>query len=191
MTGRTHDLAAATALVAVITYYPLPPLTLATAVTVFAANMIGGITPDIDQPTAPLWHQIPAGSLFGHIISPLLGHHRMISHSLLGLALFAWLSKLLLTYMHTFLLVNVDLVWWSFIIGYVSHLLMDTMTKEGVPWLFPIPVRFGIPPFKLLRVTTGGLVEKFIVFPSLLIATVYLIYLHYPLFWSLITNLKK
>ena len=70
------------------------------------------------------------------------------------------------------------IVWWAFMIGFVSHLVMDTFTREGVPWLLPIPMKFGIPPMKMFRVVTGGFVERFIVFPALIILTIY-IYLKY------------
>jgi hypothetical protein len=65
---------------------------------------------------------------------------------------------------------------------------MDTITKEGVPWLFPIPVRMGLPPFKLLRVTTGSFVETLGVFPGLLLVNGYLIYMHYGKFLEFITR---
>lgn len=188
MTGRTHDLAAFTTLTALIAYEPLVKISLATGVTVFAASMIGGVTPDIDQPTADLWKKIPAGSLFGHIVSPLLGHHRMISHSLVGFGLAGWGLRYLLAYIHTFLLVDMGVVWWAFMLGYASHLVMDSFTKEGVPWFFPIPLRLGFPPVKALRITTGGLFENFIVFPVLLAMNGYIIYLHYVKFVMFITR---
>ena len=53
-------------------------------------------------------------------------------------------------------------------IGVASHLLMDSLTKEGVPWLLPIPVKFGFPPLRRLRITTGKWVEHFIVLPLLI-----------------------
>ncbi len=191
MTGRTHDLAAVTALTAALVYFPPSPVTLATAVTAIAANLLGAVAPDIDQPTSSLWLKIPAGSLFGHIISPLLDHHRKLSHSLLGLALFGFLAKYLLTYIHTFLLVDIRLVWWAFMLGFASHLVMDTLTKEGVPWFFPIPVRLGFPPLKALRVTTGGEVENLLVFTLLLLITAYLVYSHYLFLWTFFTHLQK
>lgn len=52
MTGRTHDLAAFTALTIAIATTPIPHMSLATAIVAFSANMIGGLAPDIDQPTA-------------------------------------------------------------------------------------------------------------------------------------------
>jgi inner membrane protein len=188
MTGRTHDLAAFTTLTAALAYEPLMKMSLATAIVVVAANMIGGVTPDIDQPTAGIWKKIPAGSIFGRIVNPLLGHHRMISHSLAGMALAGWGLKYLLAYIHTFLLVDMTIVWWAFMLGYGSHLIMDSLTKEGVPWFFPIPVRLGFSPVKAFRVTTGSLVETLIVFPSLLLLNGYLIYMNYSKFITFVTH---
>ena len=64
-------------------------------------------------------------------------------------------------------------------IGFASHLIMDTFTHEGVPWLLPVPVKFGIPPFRFLRIPTGGFMERFVIFPGLAIFNVYLYYSHY------------
>lgn len=179
MTGRTHDLAAFTALSYIVLSNPLPQISLGTALLAFSANMIGGLAPDIDQPTADLWHKLPGGGLYSRLFTPFLGGHRYISHSILGILLFGFLAKELLRLASPVVLVNMDIVWASFMIGFVSHLIMDTFTREGVPWLFPIPIRFGIPPFAFLRIRTAGLVEKSFVFPGLLIANGYIFYKNY------------
>lgn len=189
MVGRTHDLAAFTALTLVIASQPIPQMSLATAIVSVAGNLLGGLTPDLDEPTSKLWNDIPAGSIIGRIIHPLLGSHRMISHSLFGMFLVGWLFKLLLTKISTVLLVDMNFVWWAFMIGYLSHLVADTITKEGVPWLFPIPIRFGIPPFKALRITTGAFIEKGIIFPGLLILEGYLFYTNYAKFLEFFRHL--
>ena len=62
MTGRTHDLAALTTLTFVVATQPLSPISLATFFTAIAANMIGGVAPDIDQPTGVLWRKRSRGS---------------------------------------------------------------------------------------------------------------------------------
>jgi len=180
MTSRTHDLAAITALGIVVVTNPLPKITLATALVCILANQIGGIAPDIDQPTAPFWRNLPVGGFFGRIIDKMLGGHRFITHSLLGVALFAGLSAALLKILHPIMPhVDIHLVWLSFLIGMLSHLIMDTFTKEGVPWLLPIPYKFGFPPLKNLRVTTGKHVEGWIVFPGLLLFDIWLCTSHY------------
>lgn len=180
MTARTHDLAAITALGIVALAVPLQPLTLSTALVAVLANQIGGIVPDIDQPTAPLWRNLPEGHVFGKAFGHLLGGHRFLSHSILGAALFGVLARLLLNFLHPIMPhVDTSLVWYAFLIGIASHLIMDTLTKEGVPWLLPIPVKFGFPPLKSLRVTTGKFAETLFVFPALLAIDIWLTASHY------------
>lgn len=192
MTGRTHDLAAFTALAIVITYYPtpLPHISLATGLVAFSANMIGGLAPDLDQPTADLWHKLPAGGLYSRVITPLFGGHRYISHSLLGIALFGIGLHYLLDLAHTVLLVDMTIVWWTFMIGFVSHLIMDTFTREGVPWLFPIPIKFGVPPLARLRIKTSGLFEKTLVFPGLILINAFIFYNNYGKFLAIFHKLN-
>jgi inner membrane protein len=180
MTGRTHDLAAITALGAVLIIYPIPNVTLATALVAILANQIGGLTPDVDQPTAPFWRNLPIGSLFGRFTDKLLGGHRFLTHSIIGAGAICWLVHWLLVFLHPIMpKVDITLVWYAFVVGIVSHLIMDTFTKEGVPWLLPIPVKFGLPPVKSLRVTTGHFVENLIIFPGLLALDAFLISRHY------------
>jgi inner membrane protein len=180
MTARTHDLAAVTALGIVVLAQPIRTVTLATAIVVVFANLIGGITPDIDQPTAPLWRNLPVGHFFGRIFDKLLGGHRFLTHSILGLALFGFLVHWLLVFLQPIMKnVNIGLVWWAFMIGMLSHLIMDTLTKEGVPWLLPIPIKFGLPPIKKFRVRTGHWAETLVVFPLLLVLNGFLYYYNY------------
>jgi inner membrane protein len=180
MTGRTHDMAAFTALTALVVTQALPHATLATGIAVVIANLVGGITPDIDQPTAPLWRNLPIGKYIGTTFDRFLGGHRFLSHSILGAFLFGYIFHYILQVLTpSFPHLNMQIIWYAFMIGFASHLIMDTITTEGVPWLLPIPIKFGIPPIKALRIKTGGLIEKFIVFPGLLLVTIYLIYLHY------------
>lgn len=183
MKARTHDLAAATSLLGVMVAVPnLPTITMGTAILAVLANQIGGILPDIDQPTAPFWRNLPIGGVIGKIFDKLLGGHRFLTHSLLGLALVAFLSHWLLVFLQPIMpSVSIFIVWLSLMIGMVSHLVMDSFTKEGVPWLLPIPVKFGFPPVKNLRITTGKWVETLIVIPALLIIVGALIMTHYSL----------
>lgn len=182
MTGRTHDLAAFTALTYTLAVSPIPKMTLATALIAFGINMVGGLAPDIDQPTAKLYHDFRGGGIAAKLITPLLGGHRYISHSLIGLFIFGFAAKEILSLSSSFLIVDQTVVWWSFIIGYISHLMMDLFTEEGIPIFFPIPIRFGIPPLHFLRIKTGGLIEKSFVFPILLIANAYIFYTYHQKF---------
>src|SRR3954462_8297019 len=122
MTGRTHDLAAITALGVVVLTVPEYTVTLATAIIAVFANLIGGIAPDIDQPTAPFWRNLPIGGFIGRIFYKMLGGHRFLTHSLLGVALFGFLAHLLLGVLHP-LMPHIDMrfVLIAFLIGMLSH----------------------------------------------------------------------
>lgn len=170
MLARTHDLAAITALGVVVILSPERTITLSTAIAAVFANLIGGITPDIDQPTAPFWRNLPIGGIIGRMFDKLLGGHRFLTHSLLGLAMIGFAAHWLLLFLHPILgAINIGFVWWAYMIGMLSHLIMDSFTKEGVPWLLPIPIKFGIPPLKALRITTGKAMETLMVFPGILL----------------------
>lgn len=190
MTGRTHDLAAFATLSYAITLMPDHSISLATAITALGANFIGGLTPDIDQPTADLWQRIPAGTVFSRIVSPFLGGHRTISHSLFGMALIGGLVGYILTLTSTVVLVDMWIVWLAFMIGYASHLVADSVTKEGVPLLFPLPINVGFPPFESWRMKSGGFFEKSVVFPSLLVITTFIYIYHYQEILIFIRNLQ-
>lgn len=189
MTGRTHDLAAFTALNAVFLITASPPdISFATLAASFGANMIGGLLPDIDDASSDVWDKVRGGSFLGKLIKPLVGQHRMLSHSILGMLIIGFLSEVFLNWLGKVVLVNMDIVWWSLMIGYVSHLITDSFTKQGVPWLFPIPLRLGFPPFEFMRMKTGGILEKSLVFPGLILLNAYLVYANYEKY---ITFLKR
>jgi len=191
MTGRTHDLAGFTALTLVAVTQPLQEISLPTLLVAISANFVGALAPDIDQSTATLWHRFRGGSVVGRLITPLLGGHRYISHSILGIFLFGAVTGKILELMNTFLLVDMQIVWWAFMIGFLSHLLMDTLTRDGVPWLFPIPINFGVPPLRFLRMKTGGLLEKSFIFPGLLMVNIYFIYTNYAKFLDFFKHYLK
>lgn len=190
MTARTHDLAAITALAVVILQQPARFVSVSTAILVVVANQLGGIAPDIDQPTAPLWRNLPAGKYLGKIIDKMLGGHRFLTHSLIGVGLLGLLFHMLLVLL-TPIMPSVDTgyVWWGFMIGVLSHLVLDTFTKEGVPWLLPIPIKFGLPPIKRLRITTGELLEK-VLFVLLCLFNIWYAQAHYAQMVSIIRRIN-
>lgn len=179
MTGRTHDLVAFTALSAIVATQPIGHMTLATAFVAFTANMLGGLAPDLDQSTGALWKKVRFGAILGKLLYPIFGGHRHISHSILGIVFFGVASKLVLILISNVLIVDIEIVWWAFMIGVVSHLVSDSFTHSGVPWLFPLPIKFGIPPIKSLRFHTGSFIEKGIVFPGLILVNLWIFYTYH------------
>ncbi|HMI09278.1 MAG TPA: metal-dependent hydrolase [Candidatus Saccharimonadales bacterium] len=174
MKARTHDLAAITAFGVMVLSQPSKTMSLATVLVAVLANQLGGIAPDIDQPVAPFWRNLPIGGFFGRVIGKMMGGHRFITHSILGLVLFGFGVRALLAFLHPIMPnIDADFVWWAFMIGMLSHLVMDTITKEGVPWLLPLPIKFGFPPIKAMRVTTGKLGEGIVFVVILLFDILY------------------
>lgn len=180
-------MAAVTLLLAAVIVMKPETMTVATALAALLASQLGGIAPDIDQPTAPFWRNIAVGRYLGKIFGVLVGGHRFLCHSLLGVALFGVLSSLLLDFIEPLMPhIDTSFVWFAFMVGVVSHLIMDTLTKEGVPWLLPIPYKFGFPPVRAWRITTGKKVETLILFPLLVSATIWLCARHYNTLTALV-----
>jgi len=174
MTGRTHDLAAFTGLS--IAFALLAPVSMsaATLVTAFIANMIGGLLPDIDERSGSIWRKVRGGSFVSPFVVPLFGGHRNVSHSLIGFVGVAVLLHFFLQYLHTILLVDMTIIWWAFMIGYTSHLFTDMLTKDGIPFFFPLSIDIGFPPIRALRIKTGGIIETLLVFPGLILLNGYI-----------------
>ncbi len=143
---------------------------------------LGGLLPDIDEPRSLIGHspQILArgatrrsrrGSfgrvlflVFGELLTgavqalatairELVGHRGMTHWALAAVALATPLAALWGPHAGLY-----------FLVGYLSHLALDMMTRGGVPVLGPLSRRrlHLLPPF--LRVRTGGPVDRFLQF---------------------------
>jgi inner membrane protein len=187
MTGKTHDVAALAALLGVLAWLPsLPAMTPATAVVAFAANFVGGLFPDIDQPTSDFWDNFRLGPYVAKIVCPALGGHRHISHSLIGYGLTGILSQLILGAVSSIVLLDMSPIWWSFMIGVTAHLLTDLPTKAGLPLLWPLRWKFGIPPWRFLRIESDSFLENWLVFPGFVFLCLWFLYTydqHYLSLW--------
>ncbi|PID32056.1 hypothetical protein CR970_02600 [Candidatus Saccharibacteria bacterium] len=189
MTARTHDVAALTLLILYVLAVPQQEHTVGTVLAALLANQLGGIAPDIDQPTAPLWRNLPVGRYLGKVFGALVGGHRFLCHSLVGVALFGLGAMLLLQAMQPAMPhINIQFVWVAFVLGVLSHLIMDSLTKEGVPWLLPIPIKFGFPPVRKWRVTTGKWRENMLILPGLIAFTSWLCASQYNTIVAIIQN---
>lgn len=154
----------------------------------FAA--LGALAPDIDNARSTI------GKRAGFISKGIqhLAGHRTLFHSLLGLALvgmFIWLAQYALglelyrlglhrtgEYLGAGVGPGLNLVsdrgvaFVALMVGYVLHLVADSLTIGGVPWLYPNPVRLGFPPDRSMRFRSGSRMEPVVViFVCLLVAT--------------------
>ncbi len=123
------------------------------------AMLIAGtaaLLPDLDSPDSYIGSRVP---IVPTALSVTFGHRGAL-HSLLAGA--AWMF--LLTMGVKALGVNYnDLILKTFLAGYCSHLILDMANPKGVPLLWPLKIKVGIP-----LIHTGGVVDKFVVFPALL-----------------------
>lgn len=166
MTARTHDAIAFASLVTIATFYPPSSLNLPTVFISIVGNIVGALIPDIDQASNRLWDLLPAGNFLGRVLKRLFLKHRSLTHSILGVYLLYRILDWFLPKILNSGYVDINIIFASIMIGYISHLLADSLTKEGLPLLFPFGIRFGFPPFSALRITTGKWIENFIILPG-------------------------
>ena len=131
--------------------------------------LFGALLPDIDHPNSILGRR--CGS-----ISRTLHHwcgHRSITHSIFGvlillgfcigigsLALALGGSQGIVFSASSQAMLRLGL--YSLLFGYALHLLADSLTKEGIPLLWPSKKRYGLIPLASLRFRVGTWVEHLI-----------------------------
>ena len=190
MTARTHDLFAFASLLTVIVVFPPAAVTLPTLMTSVVGNVVGALAPDMDQASNRLWDLLPGGNWVGKVFRNLFIGHRTISHSLLGAFLFYKLLEFGLPRIFNPTTVDVSILMASMMIGFISHLVADGLTKEGIPLFFPLPLKIGFPPIKFMRVTTGSFVENWIVLPAVVGYILWVVQQNQGVFLTLFRNIK-
>ena len=87
---------------------------------------VAALLPDVDHPRAPI------GMMFYPLSKLISKHfsHRTITHSLIAI-LVVWTSTALAR-----ILTGIDLVFWV-VGGYISHIVLDMMTVQGVALFYP------------------------------------------------------
>jgi inner membrane protein len=185
MTSRTHDMVAFGSLLTVAVLFPPSALTVVTTITSLIGSVVGSLIPDMDQATNRLWDLLPAGNVVGKILKHLMIGHRTISHSILGIYILYMLLSAVFPMIFNPKYIDIQILTISVMIGFVSHICADMLTKEGVPLLFPFPWQIGIPPVKALRITTGKFIENVIIYPGVLIYIMWLIVTYRNTFVSL------
>jgi inner membrane protein len=131
-----------------------------------AAAAIGSLLPDIDHPSSTLSNLSPLTKT-SSVVMNCVTHHRGATHSLAALGIITYLAATFGTQIGYYYAAM------AFAFGYLLHLAADSLTHAGIPWLWPlVPKSMGFP---LLRVTTGGITEAFLVL-AVLLGTGYVIW---------------
>jgi inner membrane protein len=175
MTARTHDLIAFASLLTVAVFFPPGNMNVLTLVGAVLATDMGALIPDMDGGGNRLWHLLPAGEKTGRVLRRVFYRHRTITHSLIGVFLiYKFFSWLLPKFLNSGFL-NTDIILVALMIGYLSHLIADSFTEEGIPLLFPINLNFGIPPIRSWRIKTGKWFENFVIYPAIWVYLIWFI----------------
>lgn len=103
---------------------------------------LGSLFPDIDMKGSYISKKFPLlYKVFGKNF-----RHRSFTHSLLSLILLNYILEIFIHYTLdniVFLCVSC-----GFMIGYVSHICFDLITKEGIEIFYPLSINFSILPIK-------------------------------------------
>lgn len=176
MTAVTHQLTGITVALWVLITYPHAVGPVLAIISIIAV-MVGALTPDLDQPAANLGNRLLGAQVVGKIFNKFSGGHRHFTHSILGIFVIGYgLRWLVGSFLVPELASNMQFIWSAFMVGYISHIVADTMTDRGVPLLWPLPWHFQVPPGpNSIRITTGSIVEQVILRGALLLALIILI----------------
>jgi membrane-bound metal-dependent hydrolase YbcI (DUF457 family) len=166
MTGKTHKIIGLTVGVGYFLSQNQLNYAPATLAAVAFLSYFGALLPDIDQPAAELWGELPFGHTLGKISDPFL-KHRNITHSLAGLIGIGLLVHYMLSLMPSYWGINPHFAFVAFLLGFASHLLADMLTVEGIPLFLPCKKMLGLPPrpFEGIRIETGKWFENLVIFP--------------------------
>ncbi len=145
----------------------------------FAA--LGALTPDVDNARSTLGQKLgPISREFQHLAGHRTFFHSLIGMGIVGAIIWAAQYALGLALYHFgltvtgeelnagispagFLAPSVGIAFGGLMIGYFLHLVADSLTEGGVPWLWPSKVRYGFPPNRHLRFKTGSRWEPILV----------------------------
>jgi len=136
----------------------------------YSGVAIGSLAPDMDNAHSTIGRKLGVVSR----VAQHLAGHCTIFHSLLGMALWglfgAWLQSLAVNWLSQHHAPDVaqaaatsHLLLVSLLVGYFMHLLADSLTEGGVPWLWPYRQRFGFPPNPHWRFRSGSWLEPVVV----------------------------
>ncbi len=170
MLWRTHLFAGATAGLLLTVSNPDPK---AVAVSAGIAG-VSALLPDIDSPESKLGRLIP---ILPTVLTVTVGH-RGVLHSLVGALGMSLAASLLIKIWYASAFLEIFTL---VLTGYITHLLLDSMTNSGCPWVYPIKTHIGIP-----LLSTGSFVERLIVSPVMIVLFAWL---SGPFVWNYIKKL--
>lgn len=148
MLQRTHGAAGVLAAEWVLHHYDVPLLSWETAGALLVGCFAGPLA-DIDKP----------GSVMAKLFFPLSSllrllqiHHRTLTHSIAFMALIAMAAVPI-----------PPLYYWTFLLAYASHPLIDLLNEQGVALFWPVKKKVRLLP-KFMAIDTGSPMESLFCF---------------------------
>ena len=117
---------------------------------VVLATAVGAIFPDIDQPQSMMSGSSGVAKSMSRTIASVT-QHRGITHTLAFMALIWYLFSFLMPYLGHY----GPTVRACFIVGMISHLMLDTLNEKGIMWFWPFIWKH----IHILRIRTGSPAE--------------------------------
>ncbi len=188
MLARTHSIVAFACMSSAVIYFAPIDVNTTTFALALMFNTMGSLLPDIDQASNKLWDLLPFGDTFAKYFNKMFLSHRGLTHSIIGFILVDKLIRWLLPIILNGHFIDIFTVYSALMIGYISHLIADCLTEEGLPLLFPLKYKFGFPPIKRWRIKTGGWFENIIVTPLLVFYILWMFVVYWPVFSNLLSR---
>lgn len=146
MRGRTHLIVGTAAGVATALAVPVEDDMMRLGI--FAATVVGSLFPDIDNTQSKLGRKIKPISI---ILNKLFGHRGFV-HSPCNLILIFAAAIIFMAVFENFTYLPVLI---GFSIGFITHMILDAITKGGIPFLYP----FSKKRYNFTIIKTGGIGE--------------------------------
>lgn len=131
MNYRTHRLGGVCA-GAMLAANIIPDKNLPMMAGVILTSYVGSLIPDIDEPNSVMGKKLP---LLSKTLKWLFKHRGIVHTPLFCLIMYFGFKYLLRNFIPPDIL---NPLMYGFLAGYLSHLLLDTITPKGIMWLWPI-----------------------------------------------------
>jgi len=114
------------------------------------------LLPDIDSPKSKIGRKIP---VISHILNFIFGHRKIFHSMFFPVGLFV-----------LFYLLGLSFVGFCILIGGLSHIIGDSLTREGINFFYPLG-KFKVRGF----IKTGGILENVVFWVFVVVIIVYFV----------------
>lgn len=148
MKGTTHILGGMAISAGVASISPIP-LVASQTIVILGGGIIGALLPDIDHPNSKISRSNIFTGVTSAAVSNVTGHrgaiHTPIAMIIIAIVLGCFIENPLGYSYSSFL-------YKGFVMGFLSHLLLDTLSPGGIMWGYPANKKY----FSIMSIKTGS-----------------------------------